>query len=487
VRSRLWILLLLAGAAIAACGGGSAGNANGGALLPQGPPPKKTSPIKHVVIVIQENRSFDNFFATFPGANGTLTGQAAAMPTPVAQSCASNPKHPQVITQPTTIPLAKVSITGKGYNKYNFGWNNDLDHIYKGYYTELDAGRMDGFDLVYFGPDGESHQAECTYAYQYVNPSEIAPYWDIAKQYVLADNTFATQGSSSFTGHQDLIAGATQISATESIIDNPTNTPWGCDSPPGTKTSLIVNYGTSLKYLQFDGPYPCFTYKTLRDRLDAKKISWKYYAADTKGFVTGLWSAFDAIQAVRKGPEWQTNVMISPKVIFDDISENQLPSVVWLTPNAPDSDHPYVSVNRKPTDLGPSWVASVVNAIGKSSYWNSTAIVIVWDDSGGFYDHVKPPFTDTQGGLGFRVPMLIVSPYVQPHVEHTQYEFGSILKFIEQTFGLRSLETTDERAASIVNAFNLTQTPRPFKKIPSQYSIDFFRHQNDTSLPVDTQ
>ncbi|MBV9233052.1 MAG: hypothetical protein JO030_03330 [Candidatus Eremiobacteraeota bacterium] len=485
MRLRLSLFLFIAAAAIAACGGaGWQGNGSPGTVLPEAPLPKKTSPIKHVIVVIQENRSFDNFFATFPGANGTLTGQAAPMPTPIQQSCAA--RQQPVITQPTTVPLAEVSITGKGF-KDNFGWNNDLDHIYLGYYTELDGGKMDGFDLVNFGPDGESQQAECTYAYQYVDPVHIGPYWDIAKQYVLADNTFTTQGSSSFTGHQDLIAGGTAINATQSIIDNPTNTPWGCDSPPNTKTSLIINYNTYLKYLRFDGPFPCFTYRTLRDTLDAKKVSWKYYAVQVKRNGDGIWSAFDAIQAVRKSPEWLTNVTSSPKVIFDDISESQLPAVAWVTPNAPNSDHPYVVVNGKPTDLGPSWVASVVNAIGQSPYWKSTAIVVVWDDSGGFYDHVKPAFIDTQGGLGFRVPMLIVSPYVQPHVEHTQYEFGSIVKFIEETFGLPSLGTTDKRATSIGNAFDFKQKPRQFKKIASKYSIGFFRRQNDTDIPVDTR
>ncbi len=474
--------LLLAGAAIAACGGaGGQGVGSTGVLLPQLPQPKRGSPIKHIVVVIQENRSFDNFFATFPGANGTLTGQAAAMPTPIAQSCAA--KSQPVIAQPTTVPLTKVTITGEGF-KSNFGWDNDLDHIYSGYLTEYDGAKMDGFDLVRFGPDGEGPQAECTYAYQYVDPKQIAPYWDIAQQYVLADNAFTTQGSSSFTGHQDLIAGATAISPTESIIDNPTNMPWGCDAPPGTRTSLITIYG---QYDPYAGPYPCFTYKTLRDHLDAKKVSWKYYAVGVHKGGGGIWSAFDAIKAVREGPEWKTNVSTSPTQIFGDITHKRLPALSWVTPDAANSDHPFVIINHQPVDDGPSWVASIVNAIGLSSYWDSSAIIVVWDDSGGFYDHVQPPFLDKQGGLGFRVPMLIVSPYVQPHVEHTQYEFGSILKFVEQTFDLRSLGTTDKRATSIVNAFDLKQSPRSFKKIPSQYSKDFFLHQKPSGLPVDTE
>jgi phospholipase C len=132
-------------------------------------------------------------------------------------------------------------------------------------------------------------------------------------------------------------------------------------------------------------------------------------------------------------------------------------------------------------------VASIVNAIGQSKYWNSSAIVVVWDDSGGFYDHEPPAFIDQQGGLGFRVPMLIISPYVTPHVEHTQYEMASITKFIEENFSLGApLQTPDARASSLSNAFNFLQTPRPFKKIRAQYSRSFFMKQQPSGLPVDT-
>ena len=123
-------------------------------------------------------------------------------------------------------------------------------------------------------------------------------------------------------------------------------------------------------------------------------------------------------------------------------------------------------------DDGPSWVAAVVNAIGKSGYWNSTAIVVVWDDWGGFYDHVHAGvFRSRPDGLGFRVPMLVISPYVPAGtIAHTQYEFGSILKFVEETFGLGSLGTTDVRATSIGNIFNFNAKARSFHLIPASRS-----------------
>ena len=154
-----------------------------------------------------------------------------------------------------------------------------------------------------------------------------------------------------------------------------------------------------------------------------------------------------------------------------------------------DSDHP-----GGHHDTGPSWVASIVNAIGESSYWNTTAIVVVWDDWGGFYDHVPPPFFDTWGGLGFRVPMLLASPYAREtapshpgYVSHTTYEFGSILKFVEQNWNLGTLGATDERAASLIDCFDFTQAPRTFTHIPAKYSRSYFLRQPYSYKPVDTE
>ncbi|MGA9418921.1 MAG: alkaline phosphatase family protein, partial [Candidatus Cybelea sp.] len=119
--------------------------------------------------------------------------------------------------------------------------------------------------------------------------------------------------------------------------------------------------------------------------------------------------------------------------------------------------------------------------VGQSSYWNSSVIVVVWDDWGGFYDNAVPPKQDREGGLGFRVPMLVISPYAIAgsssqggYISHTQYEFGSLLKYIEENWNLPTLGTTDQRATSIDDTLNYTQTPRQFKTIPSQHSPKFF-------------
>jgi phospholipase C len=139
-------------------------------------------------------------------------------------------------------------------------------------------------------------------------------------------------------------------------------------------------------------------------------------------------------------------------------------------------------------------VASVVNAIGKSKYWPTSAIIIVWDDWGGFYDNAPPPQLDYRG-LGMRVPCLIISPYAkQNYVSHVQYEYGSILRFIEEVYGLSagsigptSQGYTDSRAASLNDAFDFTQTPRPFIPIKSKYPASHFVNEPPSDEPVDTQ
>jgi phospholipase C len=487
--------LVTAAAGIVACGGG--GSPAGAGLMPNAlREASSLSPIKHVVIVIQENRSFDNLFATFPGADGTTTGNAEAMPQSEQTYCAG--AGMPVITRPTSVPLTETDLIGSGFGKYgDFEEDTDLDHIYHGFQKEHDHGKMDGFDVVGTSANGSGEPA-CTYPYQYVNPADIAPYWDLAKQYVLADHTFQTQGSGSFTAHQDLIAGGTRINANEALIDNPTFFPWGCDANPSVRTAVIKPNG---RVYRVGGPWPCLKYSTLRDLLVAGRVSWKFYATPVqkesgceKGDTAGIWSAFDAIRRVRFSPEWGKNVTRGNLFFFSDMRKNKLPAVSWITPDALNSDHPAEGKHAPcgkggpPTDNGPSWVASIVNAVGQSAYWNSTAIVILWDDWGGFYDHVPPPKPrNWQGNPGFRVPMLIVSPYVTPHVQHTVYEFGSILRFIEDNWNLGTLGKNDARSTSIGNAFDFKMAPRKFQKISSKYSLDYFLHQQPSGLAPDTE
>jgi phospholipase C len=402
--------------------------------------------IRHVVIVIQENRSFDNLFATFPGADGARTG---------------------AMHDGTVIPLLRSDLTIK----------SDLCHEYHCFRTQWDDGKMDAFDEGWYARPGAPLLA--TYPYQFVDPAQIQPYWTMAKQYVLADRMFQTQGAGSFTSHQDLIAGDTTLDESETVIDAPwTGLPWGCDAPPQTRSPILTSAGD---YEAYGGPFPCYTYPTIRDRLDAANLPWKYYTPSLH--LSGkIWDAFEAVKAVRYSAEWQNNIASPEKRIFKDIAANALPSVSWVVPEFLNSDHPGAK-----DKTGPSWVASIVNAIGASPAWDSTAIVIVWDDWGGLYDHVAPPQI-TYSSLGFRVPMIVVSPYARKgYVSHTQYEFASILKFVEEVWHLPSLQRADARANSIADVFDFSQSPRKFEKIRAPYPEEYFLRQKPSGLPVDTQ
>ena len=455
-----------------------------------------SSPISHVVVIIQENRSFDNLFDCFKGTGCVKRGK-------------------EEVQQGTKIIHKWVKLKEQLLVPKQL--NNDIGHCYFSFVTAYDSGKMDGFSLEPKGacPRGTTtgYHFTGTFPYQYIDPSQITPYWDMAEQYVLADRMFQTQGSGSFTAHQDLIRGGTVVDTSgDSMIDTPNAEPWGCDSLGGTtskkhaETDLIT---PALKWELDTGPPPCSkdfnigssAYLTLGDLLDAKQIGWRYYSpcyagSPKSGPCAGSCSgncetgpgatlnAFDVIYRVRYGQEWGTNVSMPQTNIFTDIQNKQLQSVSWVIPSQNDSDHPGDTF-----DDGPSWVASIVNAIGESTYWNSTAVIVVWDDWGGMYDHVLPPGKrDSQGGPGFRVPMIVISPYVaQGQVYHTSYRFGSIIKYVEQNFGLPSLGTTDATSNSILNMFNYSQAPREFTSIPSTLNIDHFKHEPPSSVVADPE
>jgi phospholipase C len=399
--------------------------------------------IKHLVIIIQENRSFDNLFAGWPGADSAMSGLTSGG---------------------TTVPLRKVTFDGP-----------DIGHGWPDGITAWDNGKMDGFDKE-TSPNGHSNGL---YPYGYLDHTLIAPYRTMARRYVLADHMFQTEFGASFTAHLDLIAGTTNLTSSSAEVQWPTARIWGCDAAAGATTSL-VNGRRKINYN--GGPFPCFTqFHTLADNLDANGISWRYYAV---AIGQGVWSSFDAIRGVRYGPDWK-NVIHPPWRVLADAAAGQLAGVTWVTPDYQDSDH---TGNNSST--GPSWVASVVNAVGESKDWDSTAIVVVWDDWGGWYDNVAPPQKDFVG-LGERVPFIIISPYAREnYVSHTQYEFGSVIKFAEQIFGLGPVGPpafgyTDTRANSLEDSFDFTQKPRPFVRIPAPKESHFFMTRKGSNEPPD--
>ncbi|MGA8535494.1 MAG: alkaline phosphatase family protein [Candidatus Tumulicola sp.] len=380
--------------------------------------PAVQSPIEHVIVVVQQNRSFDSLFMGFPGADTTdhgYTHLGRIVPLkPITLETNGKPGHG--VTLPDTPPT---------------------------FFQSYDSGKMNGFDLLHFGANGNGPAAGL-YPYAYVSHPETRPYWELASQYALADHMFSTEIAGSFAANQVLIAGSTVLDGKNYVVG--VTHDGGCDAPRGTRTILS---GGGF------GPRPCFTWKTMADLLDAKHVAWKYYSLLCSGQYADKgcrWDAFEAIKSVRYGPDWTRNVSVPNTNVFDDLKQPGFPAVAWITPSLANSD--YAMSGSK---SGPAWVASIVDAVKHSSYWKSTAVVVVWGDWGGYYDHVPPPFFDNTG-LGFRVPMIVVSPYVKRHsISHTQYEFGSILKFIEQNWGLGSLGNTDERATSIAGMFDFTR------------------------------
>ena len=197
----------------------------------------------------------------------------------------------------------------------------------------------------------------------------------------------------------------------------------------------------------------------------------------------GIWSAYAAIRHIYTGPDWKRDVINPPKRFFTDVSSGNLPVVSWITPTCQNSDHAGCD-----SDTGPAWVASLVNAIGESKYWKSTAIFVTWDDYGGWYDHVAPELVDYDG-LGVRVPLLVISPYTKKgRVSHVHYELTSILRFIEDRFGLKTLSDSDARARSPENdCFDFHQGPRKFRAIPTALGKEYFLQQPPDLRPPDSE
>jgi len=407
--------------------------------------------IQHIIIIVQENRSFNNLFYGFPGAKTATYGYDS-----------SNQK----------IALEPVDLGIK--------W--DVEHAADGYLKACNGAgkipgtkcRMNGFDKEIVGCGGGG-QPPCPIKhpeYSYVPHSQVQPYFDMATQYVLSDEMFASNfDASSFVSHQYIISGQA-----ESSIDYPANR-WGCPGGPKDKVPLVSQerqYPDGYKVVCWDPP-------TLADELDHAGVSWAYYAPALSAG-DGIWSAYQAIKHIYEGPDWKNDVFSPSTQFLQDVDKGKLRAVSWVVPTFANSDHP-----GSGSATGPSWVASLVNAVGQSKYWNSSAIFVFWDDYGGMYDSVPPAYVDYDG-LGLRLPLLIISPYAKKNfVSHVHYEHGSILKFVEEQFSLAPLAPSDTRATSPrADCFDFLQRPRKFVKIGAPYEREYFMRQPIDRRPPDS-
>jgi phospholipase C len=439
------------------------------------PDPYPAGKIQHVVIVFQENRTPDNLFQD-----------------PVLIAAGADIVSSGLNSSGQTIPLSPGPL-GIGY---------DLGHSHADFVAQYDGGKMDGADKV---------SAFCSLPpcpanpqFYYVDPSEVQPYFQMAEQYTFGDRMFQTNEGPSFPAHQFIISGTSAPTSTSNLFmaENPGGgvkgaPDAGCAANPAAFVSVIDQWGK-----ESGTAYPCGDHASLTDRLNAKNLSWRYYTPGS----SSIWTGPNAIEhmcgpnapppngTACVGSDWVNNVIIyngkDPAPILTDIANNQLPTVSWVIPAGKNSDH----AGSPLTVGGPSWVAAIVNAIGNSGYWANTAIIVTWDDWGGWYDHVPPVQVVNDGEswgsgyvYGFRVPLLVISPYAKPaYISHVDHDFGSILRFVEDNFGLSQLGYADTYAADdLSDCFNFKQTPLVFRAINAPISANDFLNDRTPPGPPD--
>lgn len=400
--------------------------------------PAHAQQFQNIVIVVQENRTPDNIFGSCPSCipGADIATQAT-------------------ISTGQVVPLTCIPLASK----------KDVTHTHAMFEKMYDQGKLDGANKN----SGTNSEGCGGYsAIRYVNQSDVQPYFDIATQYSFANRMFQTNQGPSFPAHQFLFGGTSAPTADSDLFAAESVT-GGCLAPPQTYVALIDPEGNESSVA-----YPCFDHGTLTDLLDAAGLTWRYYAPNA----ANQWTAPNAIYHIcepgqKRGPaclgsDFQNDVILNPPQVLDDIASGNLANVSWVIPAGAYSDH--AGGNN---GLGPAWVASIVNAIGNSPYWSNTAVLITWDDWGGFYDHVPPPSPPQNGWCvsycyGFRVPLMVVSASTpQGYVDNVYHDFGSILRFVENNWNLGLIGTgmyADAYADDLSEFFQGGQA-RPFAAI----------------------
>jgi phospholipase C len=394
--------------------------------------------IKHVVVVMQENRTFDNYFWTYPGQ----AGYNASLCMPL------NPVNPSSgCVRPF---LASSAVT-----------KVDLPHDAAASKIAFAGGSMDGFLPAAYG-DRDTMS--------YFDNGSIPALWFFAEHYVLADRFFTSALSYSQPNHWYMIAG--NAPAVSMVSFAPEEKASCYNANTGAITMATCKYVAQAQSI-----------RTMADALTSSGISWKYYdigipggatlakaiSGDCKGCTAfSYWNPLEAKNSTYTDFSY-TESMAPRSQIFDDLKQGTLPAVSWVIPSGPISDHAPANVT-----LGSWWVADVVDSVMASRYWRSTVIVVLWDDYGGYFDTVKLPSVDSNG-LSFRCPAIVISPYARAgHLDHTVYDFESTLRFIEWLYNLPPLTQRDATANNLLSALNLDQAPVaafPYPLTPKQLAI----------------
>ena len=406
------------------------------------------SPIQHLIFIVQENHSFDNYFGTYPGANG-FPANASVFIDPSNTSLGSiSPYHlsadvpvmivgdelPPGVADPDAL-AADASNPTSPFHLASQSIGQDLSHAFSVAHAAYDNGKMDAFV--------SAEKSNLTMGYY--DRSDIPYYWDYADHYVLDDNFFSSLMGPSFPNHLYIASGT----------NGPTNLTYPWISGQGIKDNPASNFSWTGVDL---------TWSTLAQDLSNNNLSWKWYDGDLNATAPTIWNVLPLFDYFQTNPnQLKTHVQYTPNFI-SDVKNNSLPAVSWIIPggwrpaalpfaaNDSISEHPPAR-----SDAGMDYVSYLVNQVMNSSEWNSTAIVITWDDYGGFYDHVAPPQIDSYGE-GFRVPTLVISPWAKPgYIDHTSYEFTSLIKLAEDNFNLPGLGTNREKISNdMMNSFNFT-------------------------------
>jgi phospholipase C len=361
--------------------------------------PQAATPIKHLVVLMQENHTFDNYFGTYPGADGL----------PADTKMPIEPKDPS-IGSVTPWHIGNSTIT-------------DLSHNAATYLEQFDNGKMDGFVSALNNRNQNGRQAM-----GYYNGQDIPYYWNLAQNYVLFDHFFSSAKDGSFANHMF----------------------WVAASMPQVKR------GQQLSSVLASVP-------TIFDRLQAAGVSWKFYVENYDPKITYrnqnfngnresqvIWVPLLNFDRFIDNPNLSSHI-VDLSQYYLDLQQGSLPAVAYIVPSGA-SEHPPQSPSS-----GERSVKNLIQELMRSSSWDSSAFMLLYDDWGGWYDHVIPPQVD-QLGYGGRVPGLLVSPFAKKgYIDSTQLDLTSILKFIEANWNILPLSTRDAKANNILSAFDFNQ------------------------------
>ncbi len=391
--------------------------------------------IRHIIIIMQENRSFDSYFGTFPGADGLPTKDGAF-----------------TVCNPDLKTGQCVSPYHDDHDRNGGGPHMAVDSI-----RDIDNGKMDGFMTA-----AERGRKGCRAAADpacvgsalpdvmgYHDGRDIPNYWSYAKTYVLQDHMFEPNASWSLPAH------LYEISAWSAYCTRH-NDPMSCSNAldnPGAVPDDTFRRHTQAG-LERNGPVgtpPIYAWTDVTYLLHKYHVTWGYYVVpggpgckgdtNSEKFCTpGIWNPLPYFDTVKNDDQLNLDQPIAN--FLKQAHDGTLPSVSWIAPSFAESEHPPALISK-----GQTWVTTLINAVMQGPDWKDCAIFLAWDDWGGFYDHLAPPVVD-QNGYGLRVPGMVISPYAKPHyIDHQILSFDAYLKFIEDDFmgGARLNPKTDGR------------------------------------------